>query len=265
MDESVELYNQFIERQKSEIQEYFTNYPKFENQFEFNTFNRECYQKMFSENSQDNIKTVKELKGEIENLPEMCSKCGPFFVKPRNKSIKGLDIQMGIFLENQIIDFLNSIGIKALHADKTNKRYPDCMILKKDKGILAYFEVKYHSAPFINAIRMTNRYCYEGSVTLDFDKICKQIEIIESDLDRPTFYLHWIDYPCLKGIFFETSEQVKENIYEHGVEFEREPREGDYRYTSKIMLKKGYLKKYYSPLLEMGTFDEFIKLIRSLQ
>ena len=94
----------------------------------------------------------------------------------------------------------------------------------------------------ISAINKINRYCYEGSVTLDYKKIISQLDIIESDLERPVFYLHWIDFPCLKGVFFETSEQVKDYILTHGEEFVREEREGD----SDKNPKSVYLGKFYS-------------------
>jgi len=142
------------------------------------------------------------------------------------------------------------------------------MILGQDKGILAYFEVKYHNAPFVTAINKINRYCYEGSATLDYNKIIKQLELIDSELDRPTFYLHWIDYPCLKGIFFETSEQVKDYLYQSGEEFERKEREGDFKIVNEeysIIKKVGYTKKFYSPLLQMGTFEEFVKIINDMK
>lgn len=255
-------YQELLAYKKNEINEYFKNAKMFENQFQFNNFNQQCINKMYIENNQENIKSVKQLKEEIPELKSMCSKCGKYYMNPRNKSIKGLDVQLGKLLETQILDYMNDkLKLKAMHADKTNKSYPDCMVLKGDRGIIAYFEVKYHNAPFITAIHKINRYCYEGSATLDYKKLIKQLDIIESDLDRPTFYLHWIDYPCIKGIFFETSEQVKDYLKNVGEEFEREEREGDY----KLIKKVGYTKKFYSPLLQMGTFEEFIDIIKDLK
>ena len=216
---------------------------------------------MYLDNSYEHLKSVTEIKQSIPDLNEKCERCREYFMKPRTKSIKGLDVQMGMFLEDLIIDYLSSvIGVKAIHGDKLNKKYPDCMVLKPDKQIAAYFEVKYHCAPFLTSYQHIGRPCYEGSATLDFEKVIKQIEIIESDLDRPTFYLHWIDYPCLKGIFFETSEQVKDYLYETGIEFERKEREGDFTIVKKV----GYTNKVYSPLLYMGNFDEFISYLTKL-
>ena len=255
------LYEELLEFSKERINEFFKNVELFEGQFEYNDFNRICLDKMYINNTQENIKTVKELKEEIPELSNMCRKCGAYYVKPRNKSLIKYDLMMGKLFENILIDFLKEkLKINALPADKTNKKYPDCMILKKDRGIAAYFEVKYHSAPFISAINKINRYCYEGSVTLDYKKIINQLEIIESDLERPVFYLHWIDFPCLKGVFFETSEQVKDYILTHGEEICREKREGDEEKNPKSV----YLGKFYSPLLQMGDFEEFISIIKDI-
>ena len=87
--------------------------------------------------------------------------------------------QEEIIFQSEILNnFLKEkYKINATHGDDSNKSYPDCMILGKDKGIIAYFEVKYHAAPFISAINKINRYCYEGSATLDYKKIIKQLEM----------------------------------------------------------------------------------------
>lgn len=257
------LYKDLLEYKKEEIEAFFKNAKLFKNQFKYSDFNDICKEKMYDEILPgDSIKTVKELKSEIDELAPMCKECGPYFMNPRNKSIKGLDVQLGKFLEDILMDFMTTkLKIKAIHADNSNKKYPDCMVLNTDKGILAYFEVKYHGAPFITANHKIGRYCYEGSATLDIEKVTKQIELIESELDRPTFYLHWIDYPCLKGIFFETSEQVKEYLYTIGEEFERAARDGDYVAERKV----GYQKKIYSPLHNMGTFEEFIEILKDMK
>lgn len=255
------LYKELLDFSQDRIKDFFKNVELFDGQFEYNEFNEKCYAQMYSNNSNDNIKTVKELKNEITVLPECCKKCGIYYMNPRNKSKLKYDLIMGQLFENILIDFFNQkLKVKALHADKKNKSYPDCMILKKDKGIAAYFEVKYHSAPFILAKNKINRFCYEGSITLDYKKIIKQLEIIESDLERPVFYLHWIDFPCLKGIFFETSEQVKDYILKNGEEFSRQEREGDLDKNPKSV----YLGKFYSPLLQMGTFEEFVEIIKKI-
>ncbi len=231
-------YEELLEFGGERIFDFLKNARLHESQFKYSEFNEVCYKKMYIENNQDSIKTVKELKEEIPELKDTCKGCGSYFMNPRNKSIKGLDVQFGRLLEDVIIDFLKTkYKLNVTHGDNSNKKYPDCMLLSGDKGILAYFEVKYHGAPFISAINKIGRYCYEGSATLDLNKLVKQIEIVESELDRPVFYLHWIDYPCLKGLFFETSDQVKNELFILGEEFNREEREGDFNESGK---KTGY-------------------------
>ena len=245
------------------IFDFLKNAPLYESQFKYKDFNSECLKCMYEENDQDEIKSVKALKEEIVYLKEECKKCGEYYMNPRNKSVKGMDVQLGRLLEDILIDFLKKkYRLNVTHGDKINKKYPDCMVLGKDKGILAYFEVKYHGAPFILAKKKIDRFCYEGSATLDLNKVVKQIELIESDLNRPVFYLHWIDYPCLKGIFFETSEQVKNELFIQGTAFERKEREGDYDDKGN---KKGYTKKFYSKLLEMGSFEELIDIFMDMK
>lgn len=255
------MYNEILDIYRDRIDDFFKNVPTFENQLTYDDFNDGCFDKMYKENNIEDPKKVKELKEEIPQLKDMCKKCGTYFMNPRNKSHVKYDVIMGQFFENILIDyFTDHLKIKATHGDKSNKKYPDCMILGKDKGILAYFEVKYHCAPFISAIQKINRYCYEGSATLDKAKIERQLEIIESDIERPVFYIHWIDYPCVKGIFFETSEQVKEMLINEKV-FERQEREGDLEKNPQSV----YKEKIYSKFLEMGTLEELVSIIKNMQ
>lgn len=255
------MYNEILSIYREKIDDFFKNVPTFENQLKYDTINGKCFQKMYEENNPKSPKTVKSLKEQIPELTCMCKGCGAYYMNPRNKSRMKYDLVMGQFFEDILIDyFKNHLKIPATHGDKSNKQYPDCMILGKDKGIIAYFEVKYHCAPFIMAYQKINRYCYEGSATLDATKIKRQLEIIESDIERPVFYIHWIDYPCLKGIFFENSEQVKKTLMEEQI-FERKEREGDLDKNPRSI----YREKVYSPLLEMGTLEEFVELIRKMR
>lgn len=160
-------YEELLEFGGERIFDFLKNARLHESQFKYSEFNEVCYKKMYIENNQDSIKTVKELKEEIPELKDTCKGCGSYFMNPRNKSIKGLDVQFGRLLEDVIIDFLKTkYKLNVTHGDNSNKKYPDCMLLSGDKGILAYFEVKYHGAPFISAINKIGRYCYEGSATL---------------------------------------------------------------------------------------------------
>ena len=254
------MYEDILKLYREKIDDFFKNVSVFENQLTYSQFNKKCFEEMFTKNDKKNPATVKDLKEKIPELKETCKKCGQYYMIPRNKSHIKYDVIMGQLFENILIDyFTNHLKIKALHGDKTNKKYPDCMILGKDKGIVAYFEVKYHCAPFISAINKINRYCYESSATLDLKKVERQLEIIESDIERPVFYIHWIDYPCLKGIFFETSEQVKNELMNEKI-FQRQERDGDLEKSPQSV----YREKIYSRLLNMGTIEEFVEIIRGM-
>lgn len=146
-------YEELLEFGGERIFDFLKNARLHESQFKYSEFNEVCYKKMYIENNQDSIKTVKELKEEIPELKDTCKGCGSYFMNPRNKSIKGLDVQFGRLLEDVIIDFLKTkYKLNVTHGDNSNKKYPDCMLLSGDKGILAYFEVKYHGAPFISEV-----------------------------------------------------------------------------------------------------------------
>ena len=254
------LYQELLDSCRARFDEFFQNVPIFNNQFMWNEYNNACYRLMYSENQEDNIATVKELKSKIPELTDLCKQCGSFFIPARNKSLPKYDVIMGQQHEEALMKFLSQkLNTEVCRADLEDRSMPDCKVLKSDGTVAAYFEVKFHGAPFVCALQKTGRYCYEGSATLDYKKIEKQLGIIER-LDAPVFYVHWIEYPCLKGVFYETSDQVKQYIAEQHETFEREKREGDDMKSAKAV----YLKKMYSPLLQMKDFESFVEDIRAL-
>lgn len=255
------LYEELLTSSKERFDKFFANVPIFENQFTWSDLNSRCYECMYTDNSYAQIATVKEMKEKIPELKDTCKKCGAFFIPARNKSIPKYDVILGQQHEEALMEFLqNKLNAKTERADLQNRSMPDCKILKPDGSVAAYFEVKFHGAPFVLALNLTGRYCYEGSATLDYKKIEKQLSIIEKELDAPVFYVHWLEYPCLKGIFYESSEQVKEYISKQHEVFERERREGDDLKSKKSV----YLKKMYAPLLNLKSFEEFIEELNSL-
>lgn len=255
------LYDELLEFCKERFEVFFKNVPIFENQFTFSEYNLSLYRKMYEENSYEHIKTVKQLKDEVLELKELCKKCGNFYTPSRNKSIPKYDVILGKQHEEVLMEFLElKLGVKTSRADLKNRSLPDCQILKKDGSVAAYFEVKFHGAPFVSALNCIGRYCYEGSTTLDYKKVKKQLSLIKEELDAPVFYVHWIEYPCLKGVFFETAEQVETYVKGQYEVFEREKRDGDDQKSKNAV----YLKKMYSPLLKMGSFETFLELLGSL-
>lgn len=250
------LYQELLDFSKKRLDEFFSNVTIFENQFTWSDFNAVCFAQMYRDNSPDAPVSVKELKEKIPELKDICKKCGDFFMPQRNKSVPRYDVILGKQHEELLMQFLaEKLGAKIERGDRQNKRYPDCAVCDGDGNIVLYFEVKFHGAPFISARRLTGRYCYEGSATLDYGKIEKQLDIIHREITVPVYYVHWIEYPCLKGVFYETAGQVDRYIKQQHIEFERKKREGDEQKAK----ENRYYAKMYSPLMEMGSFEEMIE------
>lgn len=255
------LYEELLEESKKSFDDFFKNVTTFENQFTWSKFNEHCYKLMYKKNSYEELATVKGMKEEIPELKKMCNKCGEYFVPARNKSIPRYDVVLGEQMERELMTFLaNKLEVTVERGDLQNRSYPDCVIRKKDGSIVAYFELKYHAAPFVYAYRFTGRECYEGSATLDYKKIKKQLELVDKEIEVPVFYVHWIDYPCLKGIFYESSEMVKRHLESQHAEFERKKREGDDQKSAGAK----YFSKIYSYLLELGSFEEMVREFQTL-
>jgi len=255
------LYEELLEASKPRFDEFFKNVKTFDNQFCWNEFNEKCYDYFYKNNSYDDLATVAKAKERIAEMKDTCSKCGKYFVPKRNESIPKYDVILGQQIEEELMSFIQGkLGTRVCRGDLENRSYPDCKILKEDGSIAAYFEVKYHAAPFVYSVRFTGRECYEGSVTLDYKKMKKQLALIDEEINVPVFYLHWIDYPCLKGIFFESSEEVKNHMEQQHSEFERKKREGDERKT----VGARYFSKIYSYLLDLKDFESMLDEFKAL-
>lgn len=244
------LYEELLAFCQKRLLYFFRNVPTFENQFCWTSLSKRCYEEMYQKHV---ITGTEELKRSIPGLAQTCQRCAAFYIPARNKSIPKYDLILGKQLEEALMAFLSAkLGAKTCRGDQQNLSLPDCRILKPDGKTAAYFEVKFHAAPFVKSRQFTGRYCYEGSATLDLAKIQKQLALIDSGLDAPVFYVHWIEYPCLKGIFYQTSAQVRAE-FAGGSEFARRFRDGDRDKAPKNV----YLSKKYAPLLEMGDFESF--------
>lgn len=264
MNRSEELYRGLLYFGKERIDEFFKNVTLFESQFKYTDINTDCYSNMYE--GQEIAEKYPARQGFFEKIPNLegeCKKCWKYFLQPRNKFVKGLDIQLGKLIEEIFIDYCKTLGINIVRADLKDRRYPDLLLLDRSKEIIGYIELKYHAAPFVMTYKMRpGRECYEGSITLDKEKITKQLKIIYSELDRPVFFVNWVDFPCMKGIFYQTSEQLHDILLSGSDEYYRKQREGDFEERKDGTIKKvGYLEKIYPSLIEMGSFEELIKTI----
>lgn len=84
--------------------------------------------------------------------------------------------------------------------EPNKEEYPAYMLLGADKGILAYLNFYYHEADYNTAIGYNLR------------RIVSQVKLVISDLDRPTFFVHVVYTPGIKGIYFETHEQIIDRL-----------------------------------------------------
>ena len=258
-EHSIQLYQELLEQAKHIKEEYLQNVKKFHNQLSFDEINKICYQEMYSNiGPDDDIPTKEELKKKIDGFADLDKEAYKFFMQRRNNSVKGLDVQLGNQFDEVIINFLQSKKINACRADVRNKKLPDIQILDKTRTIKAYIEHKYHHAPFMLSHKIIGRESYEGSITLDTVKLQKQIIECASEIpNRPIYIVHWVDFHHLKGIFFNTMEQINDYLLrlDHGNTYKRKSVSGDYTLNKKV----GYTEKFYPPLHEMGDFHELME------
>lgn len=257
---SEQLYLELLRINRENLMEYLNNYPLYGSQLSYDTnFNSKCYNLMFSKQREASPITRNDFWSQIENLQEECNSCWKFYLKPRNNSIKSLDIKLGKMFEQSFMDFLKTKNFKVQRADIEKRNYPDIKVIKN--GIISYIELKYLSAPFLMVYKkIKGRECYEGSTTLDVGKkISAQRELVKKEILEPVYYVYWIDFPCIKGVFFMPANEVYHYIDErNGLEFTRKERSGDFINTASGKEKMAELDKVYLPLLKMGNFGELM-------
>ena len=266
----MQLYEELLENSKVKLDSFLEKYPKHETQLEFNEINKKCLEKIYDElRLEEKILPRTELTEQIDNLKPTCSSCMKHYFSPRNRSAKILDIKLGKKFEEVFVDFLNFKGIKSKQFEKgTPLPYPDIEILNEKDEIVARCEIKYMSAPFLLIYKKyPGKECYESSNTLDVgDKIKRQRKFVEEEIDVPVFYVYWLDYPCIKGVFYMDSE----NVYKYidsvgGEEFERKEREGDFVKDKDGGKKKlAQTKKIYLPLYSMKNFNQLFDELKEL-
>lgn len=263
VEKDIQLYKELVDFCNSHQSDIET---KFSRAINFDEFNEVCYKKMFFENRKVSAPpTVKELKDKIPALKDAYSRASKYYLNPRNKYKKGLDIQLGQWYEKALCMFLNTKGFVV---KKKGFPFPDIEVSSPNGEILAYFELKYIESPFLYAntkIKNTypyssTRYDYEASLTLDTGKKMLNQRGRMEELEKeglPVHFLWWFDCFHIKGIFAMSSHDVYD-FYDHvGNLHERKTRDGDLEAHQEI-------GKIYPPLLEMTTFYEYIKLLDSL-
>ena len=264
---SDQLYLELLKSSGVRLMKFLERYPRYETQLSFDIeLNPDCLLNMYERQRYKNPKRRQEFWTSVPKLKDACSKCWKFYLNPRNTSIKSLDIKFGKEFEKSFSDFLNQKGYKCERGDIQNTNYPDLMI-SLNQNPVCYLELKYLAAPFLMVYKkIPERECYEGSTTLDSGaKIEAQRKIVEREIHVPVFYVYWIDFPCLKGIFFMKSQDVYMYIDKvAGNQYTRKDRRGDYVNTPKGLIRIAELNKVYLPLLEMGNFEELLSAMNAL-
>ena len=264
ISDEIFLYRELVAFCNSHLQQIESN---FERHLEFTPFHEECYEKIFFNNRHVSAPpSVKDLKAIIPNLAEAYKKASAYYLNPRNKYRKGLDIQLGQWYEKAITMFLATKGFKVY---KKGFPFPDLEVRDEADNTLAFFELKFIEAPFFYAntqIKNTypynsTRYDYEASLTLDAgEKMERQREKMQ-DLESqgiPVYFLWWFDCFHVKGIFAMTAHDVYDFYDNVGNLHKRKTRDGD-------LESKQVVYKIYPPLLEMITFSEFLDNMESLK
>lgn len=181
IEQDISLYQDLITYCNSHSDEIET---KFHRELAFNEFHIECYTKIFYANRFTKCPpAVKDLKEQIPTLKTAYAEASKYYLNPRNKYRKGLDIQLGQWYEKALIMYL---ATKGFVVKKKGFPFPDLEISTQSGKILSYFELKYIEAPFLSANRLikntfpyeSTRYDYEASLTLDTGKKMQSQEIV---------------------------------------------------------------------------------------
>lgn len=263
---SVELYKHLLDNCSESLRKYTSNFPTHESQFHFSEFNEITFEKMYLQLKR--ILPRQQLFTQIPELEKVCKGCWAFYLSPRNKSVKHLDIRYGKVFENALRNFLISLGFNCVRSDELGfkKNYPDLAFLMPSGSPTAFFEVKYLTAPFVKVYeKVPGRECYEGSTTLDVDdKFKRQREIVENEIHVPVYYVYWIDYPCIKGVFYMPAKEVFAYVDRTVLEWSRKEREGDFISVNGKKMKVGHTEKVYLPLLTMMNLEKLVKSLKAV-
>lgn len=271
MTKSNELYKELLMLTVNIPREFL-----FENQLQFGKINEDLYREMYSNfkrnpGEMDIANPKSYFQGINSGLADLCRNCSGFHYSARQNKIydKQNDIFKASYFENTILNFLHSKGFKVVRGDESNqyvdnhKGYPDLCVLNESNSPACYIEVKYNAAPFIKVRNFVpGRECYEGSLTLNPQKLERQKRLIQDEIKVPVFYIYWADFPCLKGLFSTRIENIWNYYSSSGGTHQHDRRtgSGDFSYGRKT----GQTEIIYPPILEMIELEDFINSLKQL-
>lgn len=144
------------------------------------------------------------------------------------------EVTLSLFADEDKVETLfyflsNKYKFNIVKWEPNSTYYPKYMLLSGDKGILAYIHIQKDEKIITHA-------------EYDTRTLAKEIEAAESDLDRPVFYLHWLDINNFSSLHFETSAQLKEYLFNNPG-----------------------CTKLLTPLSQMGDFENLIATFQELK
>ena len=254
MDNEIDLYKKLLSYSE-EVKDFTKNSLKYHSQLEFSDLNKACYDVIYS-SLKAPIKR-QDLFPKIPALKKECGECWKFYLNPRNKSIIILDIKLGEKFQEALRVFLKGYEIDCRKGDISDKRYPDNAVYNEE-SIKAYLEVKYQSAPWIYAYKSNGnlKECYESSPALDVKKLNQQYELKKTgQINVPIYYVYWLDFPCIKGLFYISIDEAYALYKKKAEVFDRKEREGDYLEKNNMKVKKASTEKIHISIYEMKPFS----------
>lgn len=266
---SIEHYKELIASLKI-----FSRDGFFENQLEFTQINEFFYNEVYLKKrripgNEENVESLSSLQYKFLQIQETCSKCAKFWFSAKQNRIydKQNDILTANFFETGLIGYLNNLGFSVVRGDDEklghHKGYPDLLVYGMEKKPVCYIEVKYNASPFLTvSTRVPGRECYEGSLTLNPEKLERQFKMVGNEINIPIFYVYWADFPCIKGVYFTNIQNIWDFYQRIGSDKQHDRRTGfgDFKFGKKI----GQTGIIYPPILEMGNFEELIKKLTEL-
>ena len=211
------------------------------NQLEINADTEFIYGKLYVSNSSISNYKYPSPQQLIPEHAELCKSCNSFFFSQKRSFDKQEDFAKAAFYEECLRDFFNQevvmklfVAMSQLRMFPMHTKVSQTSCLSTVISQILYAEIKYNCSPFlvINS-RIQGRRCYE-SPTLNTKKISRQHELVKSgEISVPVFYIYWIDFPCLKGVFAMSIEDVYAQFISQGVSGQYNRKSGLWRFRKR--------------------------------
>lgn len=143
------------------------------------------------------------------------------------------------FSEEEIVSgFLEYLKKKnkfsIINWEPCKEEYPHYMFLSGDKGILAYLDFQYVESDTSFS---------EEQIHINSEILLSKLRAADSQLDRPIFFVYFLNCIDKHGIYFETNEQIKDRWFQNCIKSD-----------------------IYHPIFdEMGDYENLISILTDLR